>query len=261
MSIPTRERSDFRHRRTELFLNGITLNRTDNPEDVSTAVELDWYGVGLKKALRVQEDFLYAAGATLPLPWGEHDTSAAGSPTTDYVDDAAGGIFRLQLAATNETETIGVFFSDQLVLDVTKNPRFACRIRITSDGAALGANEIIVAGLASARDNTFDNVTTHAWFRFEGANNNILTETDDGTTDDDDNDTGIDWVKDAWLELEIDAADLSAVEFYVNGVKAGASLAMAAATGNLQPFIFLQKSTGTTTCRLDIDMAEVASNR
>ncbi len=252
-----RSRAQPRQRKSPLFLDGALFTRDLDPEDVGSAVDVGWYGVGLAKACRVQEDFLSDAGATLPVPWGEHDTSSAGSPTTDYVADAAGGSFRLKLAADNETETIGVFFADQLVIDVTKQPRFAARVRITSDGAALAANEVIVMGLASARDNTFDDVATHAWFRLQGANNNILAETDDGTTDDDDNDTGIDWVKDAWTHFEIDASDLSAIKFYVNGVL-GATLAASAATGNLQPFLFLQKASGTSTCQLDIDFVEVA---
>lgn len=193
----------------------------------------------------VVEDFLQASSGTLPAPWGTQDTSAAGSPTLDYSDDAAGGQYVLKLAADNEVEAITLYFADQLVFDITKGLIFQARIKIDPDvtgaGGDLAAGDIIVCGLASARNATLDNIATHAWFRFEGANHNILVESDDGTTDDDDNDTGVDWVDATFVDLAIDCTNLSAIGFYVDGVRV-AQTSAAAATGNVQPFIEVTKA-------------------
>ena len=93
-----------------------------------------------------------------------------------------------------------------------------------------------------------------AWFRVEGANLNILKETDDGTTDTDDTDTTIDIVDNTWTRLRIDMTTLAAVAFSVDGVAAGgAAMSIPLASGNLQPFIEQQKDAGAEVETLDID--------
>lgn len=196
----------------------------------------------------VFEDFLADAGATLPKPWGTQDTSSAGSPTLDYVADQAGGKYVMKLATTTEAEAITLYWADQLMIDVTKNPLFLAYLKIESDvtgtGGVFAAGDKLVCGLASARNATLDNIATNAWFSFCGANHNILVETDDGTHDTDDQDTGVDWSEDTETFLAIDAADLSDVRFYVDGVDVTPSTGMNMhhATGNLQVFVELTKA-------------------
>jgi hypothetical protein len=257
MAITDRTSAQPRHRSTIALLKGAVATRDVDTGDVVDGTVIDWRGVDLQKSCRVVEDFHLAAGATLPAPWADQDTSAAGSPTTDYVSDAAGGVFRLAFDSQNEAQALTLYFGDQLVIDSTKQPFFECRLKLNTDGAALTTGEILVVGLASDRSATLDNITRNAWFRIEGANNNILAETDDGTTDDDDNDTGIDFVDNAYMVLAIDMADLSAIKFYVNGVL-GATLSAAAMTGNVQPYIEIQKGVGTETHAVDIDYVHVA---
>ena len=202
----------------------------------------------------VDEDFQADAGATLPKPWGTQDTSAAGAPTLNYVADAAGGIFRLATSVTDELQTLTLYWADQLTIDVTKAPIMEARIRMNFEGATFSADQRFVVGLASARNATLDSVVTHAWFRVEGANLNILKETDDGTTDTDDTDTTIDIVDNTWTRLRIDMTTLAAVAFSVDGVAAGgAAMSIPLASGNLQPFIEQQKDAGAEVETLDID--------
>lgn len=254
-----------RYRERHAFLDGLALGISKNADEVSSAVPLTWRGLGLAKACRVQEDFLLAASGSLPAPWGTQDTSAAGSPTLDYVNDADGGEYILKLAADNEVEKITLYFADQLVIDATKKPFIEFRLKVEADvtgaGGALAAGDIIVFGLASARNATYDDIAANAWFRFEGANNNILVETDDGATDDDDNDTTLDWVDGTYAIYGIDLYDLSAIKFYVNGVLA-ATLNASAMTGNLQPFIEVSKAAAANfDHRLTLDYVDVAWQR
>jgi hypothetical protein len=214
---------------------------------------------------RVYEDFLLDAGATLPLPWGKQDTSAAGSPTLDFTADGAGGLYVMKLDTTNEVENITLYFADQLVFNIAKNPVFSCRLKIESDvtgaGGLFAAGDMLAVGLASARNATLDSVATHAWFRFEGANHNILYEGDDGTTDTDDQDSGVDWAENTFVDLKIDATDLASVKFYVNEAEIG-DVAIAAATGNVPPFIQLSKAAAANKDhRVTVDWIDVRAQR
>ena len=210
---------------------------------------------------RVAEDFAQASGGSLPAPWATQDTSAAGTPTLDFVDDAAGGRFQLHLATTNEAEAISIYHGDQLTFDITKGPIFKARLKleldVTGGGGAMAAGDILVFGLASARNATLDNITTNAWFRMEGSSGRFLYEADDGTTDTDDQDTGVDGVDNAFVTVEIDCSDLSAVGFYIDGLRVGQA-SIPAATGNVQPFIELSKAAAANfDHRLTIDYIDV----
>ena len=119
-------------------------------------------------------------------------------------------------------------------------------------------------GLASARNNTLSSIATHAWFRLAGANNNIKVETDDGTTDNDANDTNKDYVDATYYKFRIDCSDTSDIQFYLDDVNVTPetmTLAGASAGTLLQPYIEFQKDSGTTTHAIDIDYISVLWNR
>ena len=195
------------------------------------------------------EDFLGSAGADLPSPWAVHDTSAAGSPTTDYVSAGAGGLFRLANDAQSEAQNLALYME--------------ARIRLNTAGAAFTADQRLVVGLAAARNATLDSNASHVWFRIEGANLNILIEGDDGVTDTNDTDTGIDYVDNEFLVLGIDMTTLSAVKFYVDGVEVATTIDVSALLSDdgLQPYIEMQRDAGTEVETLDIDYVFVRSGR
>lgn len=209
--------------------------------------------------IRVMEDFLESSGATLPSLWGTQDTSAAGTPTIAYVDDAVGGVFQLTHDATDEAQAMTLYWSDSQHIDPTKNPIFEARVRLNIGGATLSADQRVVVGLASARNATLDSIASNAWFRIEGANMNIYVEGDDGVTDTNDVDTLIDYVDNTWLTLRIDMSDLAAVVFSIDGVAFGTTVNVSALTAAnvLQPYIEIQKDAGTETDRLDVDYVHV----
>lgn len=205
-----------------------------------------WRPIGLQGFPHVFEHFLPDAGATLPAPWGKQDTSAAGAPVTDYVADADGGNYTLALAADNEVETLTLYHVDQLLFDITKRPVFGCRLKIAPDitggGGLFAAGDKFVFGLASARNATLDSIVTNAWFMATGANLNIYVESDDGTTDTDDTDTAVDYVADTFIEVWIDIeATAPTARFCINDSQVKKT-SIAAATGNVQPYLEIQKA-------------------
>lgn len=206
------------------------------------------------RALEVYEDFLQSSSGTLPGPWATQETAAAGSPVVDFVDDADNGAFRLAHDAQVEVQTLTLYWADSLHIDATSGPVIEIGLTLTT---ALTADQRVVAGLAAARNATLDSIVAHSWFRLEGANLNITVESDDGTTDTDDQDTGVDWVSAVSMAFRIDMRNLDQIVYYVDGV-AVSTTAAAVMTGNLQPFIEIQKDAGADANVLDIDYVNVA---
>lgn len=236
--------------------------------DYNSALSVPKLGLqGTPNATRVRifEDFFADAGSTLPKPWGKHDTSSTGSPTHDYVADTASGMYRMKHDAQSEQQNLALYFADQLVIDPTKKPIFEARVKVNFAGAAMTADQRIVIGLAAARNATLDSNTHHAWFRIEGANLNILCETDDGTTDNDDKDTGYDIVDDTWTTFRIDMTSLSDIKFYVDGKLStfGTKLSASALTASnlLQPYIEIQRDAGSEAEDLMVDYILVDFDR
>lgn len=210
-----------------------------------------------RRYVLVEEDFLLDAGATLPLPWGKQDT---GGGAANYEADAAGGVYHLALEATDEVQTLTLYFADQLVIGASKKPIITFGIKIPQQTAVTR----FVAGLASARNATLDSIVTNAWIRAEGANNNILIETDDGTTDTDDKDSGADYTAGGLAHFRIDLTNLSDVGFYRYNTTSrqwerlnnGNTMSLAAASAAvLQPYFELQKDSGSS--ELDVSIAYV----
>lgn len=183
------------------------------------------------------------------------DTSSAGTPT--YASTADGAV--LTLASTNEAEIVTLYSSDILWLDIDD------LVSITFHGVKLSTSFVddVVIGLGSAQNDTLDSVAANAWFKCTGSNS-IVVESDDGTTDKDDIATGLSLGSTA-RSLTIDfSTEVKTVNpgtstgkiatFFVedsNGlmrrVGTGTCFDMSAYSSGLQPFIQLQKASGTTT--------------
>lgn len=177
--------------------------------------------------------------------WTVKDTSPAGTPTYLCVTED-GGAMALTLSNTSEAQIVTMFLNDVLVYDLRQIQRvwWICRV------AAVDAVTQIAWGLASAQNDTLDSVSINAWFRIDGtaSTSNVVIETDDNVTDDDDNVTGV-TLGSTYKKFEIDfGKGLSDIRFYIDGQPVGAqtfSLAGAAAGQNVQPFVQLQKASGT----------------
>jgi len=237
----------------------VALTNSTSLNSVDTAFHLAQLSPG--DFVFLSEDFVAPAGTTLPAWLVAQDTSAAGSPTTDYVNDAIGGEYTLTTDAQSEAQNLGINGGDNLAFEVIDGLKFECRMKVNAAAIPWSADQRFVCGIGSVRDATLDDMTTNAWFRMEGASANILWETDDGTTDDDDNDTGIDLVDNTYLILNIWIESASLVRFYVDGVLVGTGDLTDADGNAIQVFVEMQRDAGTEVEALVVDYIHVAYPR
>jgi hypothetical protein len=206
-------------------------------------------------------DFVYGGddfigGATLATTVGEGlwkitDTSSAGTPT--YTKDAAahGGVVTLAFDSQTEVQNVCMDFGDKLQLDIDSLIEIEFRLKTV---ATLDSATTLVWGLQSGRNDNTDSTTNNAQFKLVG-DNNVVVETDDGTTDLDDKATGKTLVA-AYKRFVISFAyGKSDVRFFIDGdrVAASTTFSMAAATGQLQPFVQIQKTSDSNTDSVSID--------
>ena len=178
--------------------------------------------------------------------WTIADTSAAGTPTYLCITED-GGAAKLTLAATSEAENVCLYYNDVLPLDLAS----LHRIEFVAKVAGIDAVTTLVFGLGDARNDTPDTVATNCWFRMEGSvsTSNIVVESDDGTTDNDDKATGV-TLSSTYKKFVIDFTNgLSDIRFFIDGERVAAAttftLANITSGQNVQPMIQLQKASGT----------------
>jgi hypothetical protein len=186
--------------------------------------------------------------------WLVDDTSSAGAPTyTKGTSEAT-----LTLASTTEIENVCLHFNDALDFDIDSIIRMEFRAKVTT---TLDSATTIVMGLGSARADDPDTVAANAFFKLAGSNA-VVVETDDGTTDNDDNATGVS-LSSTYKRFVIDfSGGKSDVKFYVDGVKVGTeTFTMSAYSSGLQPIFQIQKTSDSNTDALTVDYVKVVSRR
>ena len=186
--------------------------------------------------------------------WLVDDTSSSGAPTyTKGTSEAT-----LTLASTTEVENVCLHFNDALDFDIDSIIRMEFRAKVT---ATLDSATTIVMGLGSARADDPDTVAANAFFKLAGSNA-VVVETDDGTTDNDDNATGV-TLSSTYKRFVIDfSGGKSDVNFYIDGVKVGTeTFTMSAYSSGLQPIFQIQKTSDSNTDALTIDYVKVVSRR
>jgi len=210
----------------------------------------------------LMEDFHGAAGASIPAPFAVASTETGGTPVKDFLSNSFAGALKLAGDTTSEAQSVRVDFGDNLIINSGANPVMEARIKVqfNSTDTEFTPDERLVVGLCGAYNATLDSVAAHAWFRIEGASLNLLIESDDGTTDDDDNDSGVDIVDDEWIVLRIDASDLATVRFYANGAPCG-ELDATDLSGGLQPIVAYQKDAGAEAQVILVDYIKVWADR
>lgn len=188
--------------------------------------------------------------------WTIKDTSASGTPTY-LCTTADGGAAVLTLAATSEAEIVTLYQNDVLPYDV----RLIDKVAFTAAVSGVDSVTTIVFGVASAQNDTPDSVSVNAWFRIDGSasTSNLLVETDDNVTDDDDNATGT-TLGSTLKKCVIDfSGGIGDVRFFVDGQVVPGTFSMAglAAGQNVQLFAQLQKASGTGTPALTLSNVEI----
>lgn len=185
--------------------------------------------------------------------WTIKDTSSAGTPTYLCITED-GGAAKLTLAATNEEEIVTLYTNDVLPIDLANLQR----VEYIAKVSGIDSVTTLVFGVADAQNDTEDSVTTNAWFRMQGSasTSNVVVETDDGTTDNDDKATGA-TLSSTYKKFVIDFTNgLSDIRFFIDGerVASGTTFSMSSVTAgqNVQPFVQLHKASGTGTPAITI---------
>ena len=181
--------------------------------------------------------------------WAIKDTSSGGTPS--FVNTAIrGGSFDITLAATSEAEIVTLYHEDLLSYDI----RDIEHIWLIAKVSGIDSVTTLVMGLGSEQDDTADDVTTNAWFRMEGSasTSNAVAETDSGSVDNNDVASGK-TLSTTYKKMLVDlSAGLADVKFYFDGERVAETttfdMSALSASGDLvQPFVQLQKASGTGT--------------
>jgi len=180
--------------------------------------------------------------------WTVADTSAAGTPTYLCATEN-GGAMVMTLAATSEAEIVTMYQNDVLMYDLAQLQH----IWFVAQVAGIDSVTTLTLGVGNARNDTDDSVGVNAWFRMEGSasTTNLVVESDDGTTDNDDIATG-ETLAAVYKKLHIDFTNgITDIRFYIDGARVadGTTFSLNGITAgqNVQPIVQLQKASGTGT--------------
>lgn len=194
-----------------------------------------------------------------PGGWCVKDTSSAGTPTY-LTGNSDGGELVITLANTNEAEIVTLYQNDLLYLPVGAGK--LQRVGWLAKVGGVDAVTVVTLGAASAAvhtGNAEDDVTTSAWFKIEGSASTsaVVLETDDNTTDNNDKSSGGLALSSTYKWLEIDfELGLSDVRFFADGARVGGgtkfSMAALASNTRWQPFVQIEKASGTGTPSVSI---------
>jgi hypothetical protein len=192
-------------------------------------------------------------------PWAVKDTSAAGSPALAIKGDADDGQFEMTLASTSEAENLDLYWNDEQNIDTDRGPVMIVRLQVA---VAVSAGKFVF-GFASARNDTLDSIANNAWFLLPGTMD-LNVESDDATTDDDDNDTGVDLVAGTWYDFKVDCSVPTDCDFFYRSTLGGDWTELLSTTpfslgadAQVQPYFQLQKASGTSVPSVLIDFVEV----
>ena len=206
-----------------------------------------------------EDDFV---GDLIRDEWNLYDLSPAGSPTAGMVANGVDGLYEITLASTSEAETVALNWGDVLNIPANKRPYFEAILTVVTLPIA---DERIVFGLGSARDNVLDNTTTNAWFRLE-ASGVLKAEIDDTVTDTDDASTGVTLVAGTKYRFAIDCRQSGLIAFIISDVDGNSprvvySKVAALTSAGVQPTFIVQKDSGTGVPSIKIDKAHVNWSR
>jgi uncharacterized protein YaaQ len=200
------------------------------------------------------EDFLTSGGI-----FTGTGVKIAGTVTSAFVANAADGLFRLATDAANEAQSGRLSLNDQLVIPGAKRPKMWALVKIPTITTA----ERLVIGFASAYTAVLDNIVRNVWFKLD-ANMSLVVEADDATTDIDDRSINTSKMSATLVTgttylFGIDMSDLANIQFWINDLNVTpttpvtASAIASSSGGLLQPFVLIQKDSGTDVLTVDVD--------
>lgn len=227
----------------------------------------DFLGVALNK---------YTANENTAAPWRTIETNL--NTAIGLVADEVNGVAQITLDSDDNAE-VGYLSWDaagttQEVLSMNQGLIFETRLAIHTLPITGTETCCFMWGLAGTYHATPDTVDVNAWFRVESSaagSGTILWESDDNSTNDDDNSTGITVTADVYHIYRIECSgtvtgDDQAVKFYIDNklVGTGVMNALTATTGLVVPTFYGMKAksvANTSEGSIYIDKCNVWQNR
>lgn len=171
----------------------------------------------------------------------------AGDPRVTNV----GGGMRFVLDATNEAQKIDALSHKAVALDSD----WIFTAEVVIDAAAGSATDISIGVADGTHATDFQSVATLCTIHIDGASQDILVQSDDGTTDVAPIDSNLNWVAATPFALVIDGRDTTDIKVYINGIRetaTGTTLALAAAASGLKACVHIEKTSSTNTADVTV---------
>lgn len=212
----------------------------------------DFYGSGALSATAADNSEMLIA-----------DTSSSGTPTYVYVDGASSGEVALDFDTQAEAQNVCLYQGNVLQHDIDLITEVEFRVKMNQ--AAADTTTSLAFGLTGDRNDTIDTIAQAMVFRVIGADSttNVVVETDDGTTNNDDVATGQTLIN-AYKVFKISlATGTSDVRFFIDGqpVATGTTFDMSGYTGSLQAFVQIQKTSDANADGVTIDSISIRGRR
>lgn len=204
--------------------------------DAQVALNVDWEG---------SIDQRTATFAQLPV-------LTAGDPR-GY---SLGGGMRFSIDATSEAQKIDALSHKAVALDSD----WIFLAEVTIDAAAGSDTDISIGVADGTHASDFQSVATLCTIHVDGGSQDILVQSDDGTTDVAPIDSTLNWVAATPFALAIDGRDPADIKLYVNGIRetaTGTTLALAAAANGLKACVHIEKTTGTNVATVTVSNMKV----
>lgn len=201
-------------------------------------------------------------------PWFGYQTNQAAGPA--LVDDAADGVFQLALDNGSEVGNMDLDWGDTQSISSDKEPFCTFRVQIPSTPTSA---DTIAWGLSDGHNALVDSTTHNAYLGTTGANLNLAVWSDDNVTDTNASASGITLTAATWAEFMISlnsmhGASSTNVKYFYRSSLGGDWTALLPTTtfkigaGNsLQPFVHVEKTTGTTTPSVKVDYIKCSWKR
>lgn len=174
-------------------------------------------------------------------------TLTAGDPRVAQVGAGA----RFVIDATSEAQMISALSHKAVALDSD----WIFLGEVVLDAAAGSATDISIGVADGSHASDFQSVATLCTIHIDGGSQDILVQSDDGTTDVNPIDSNLNWVAAVPFAVAIDGRDPADIKIYINGIRETATsttLALAAAASGLKACVHIEKSTGTNTADVTV---------
>lgn len=191
--------------------------------------------------------------------WNTELVQTGGTPSVGEVANKAGGVMGCALDSTSEAQSAVLYWGDAL----NWNPAKSLQIEVVAAAHVLPTGVAYMnIGVASAYA---AEASLAEFIQFEMLASGVVNiRVLDGTNSLISHSSGVTVVADAYHVFRIDASNIANIQFYIDGVNVNNGNVMAWAPASalvLQPYLSVQKASGTGVATLYVDSFRIAADR